>query len=48
VRCRVLEAADFSDIANDAPLLKIAVLQNLATDMASRLRGTNEWIAALA
>jgi glutaminase len=48
VRCRVLEAADFSSIANDAPLLKIAVLQNLANDMASRLRGANEWIAALA
>jgi glutaminase len=48
VRCRVLEAGDFSGIANDAPLLKIAVLQNLANDMASRLRGANEWIAALA
>jgi len=48
VRCRVLEAADFGRIADEAPLLKIAVLQNLARDMASRLRGANEWIAALA
>ena len=48
VRCRVLEAADFGGIADEAPLLKIAVLQNLARDMAGRLRGANEWIAALA
>jgi len=48
VRCRVLEARDFGSIADGAPLLKIAVLQNLASDMASRLRGANEWIAALA
>jgi len=48
VRCRVLEASDFGRIADGAPLLKIAVLQNLAGDMASRLRGANEWIAALA
>jgi glutaminase len=48
VRCRVLEASDFSGIADEAPLLKITVLQNLASDMASRLRGANEWIAALA
>jgi len=48
VRCRVLEVRDFGSIADGAPLLKIAVLQNLASDMASRLRGANEWIAALA
>ena len=48
VRCRVLEAGDFGGIADEAPLLKIAVLQNLARDMAGRLRGANEWIAALA
>ena len=38
----------FGGIADEAPLLKIAVLQNLARDMAGRLRGANEWIAALA
>jgi glutaminase len=48
VRCGVLEAEDFGGIADEAPLLKIAVLQNLARDMAGRLRGANEWIAALA
>jgi glutaminase len=48
VRCRVLEAGDFSLLSDAAPLLKIIVLQNLARDMANRLRGANQWIAALA
>jgi glutaminase len=48
VRCRILEAGDFGAIADKAPLLKIAVLENLARDMANRLRGANQWIAALA
>ena len=48
VRCRILEAGDFGRIADRVPLLKIAVLENLAGDMANRLRGANQWIAALA
>lgn len=48
VRCRILEASDLGRISDSAPLLKIAVLENLASDMASRLRGANQWIAALA
>jgi glutaminase len=48
VRCRILEADDFAAFADRAPLLKIAVLENLAGDMAKRLRGANQWIAALA
>lgn len=48
VRCQVLEADDFSRIADAAPQLKITVLENLARDMANRLRGANRWIAALA
>ncbi|MBK7471354.1 MAG: glutaminase A [Betaproteobacteria bacterium] len=48
VRCRILEAADFGRIAAAAPLLKITVLENLAGDIANRLRGANQWIAALA
>jgi len=48
VRCRILEAGDFARISDAAPLLKVTVLQNLATDMANRLRGANQWIAALA
>jgi glutaminase len=48
VRCRILEAGDFGRVADGSPLLKIAVLENLAGDMANRLRGANQWIAALA
>ena len=48
VRCRILEVDDFGEIADDAPMLKITVLENLASDMANRLRGANQWIAALA
>jgi len=48
VRCRILEAGDLGRISDSAPLLKIAVLENLASDMAGRLRGANQWIAALA
>lgn len=48
VRCRILDAADFDKLADQAPLLKIALLGNLAKDMANKLRGANQWIAALA
>jgi glutaminase len=48
VRCRVLEAARFDVVSEAAPQLRIAVLENLAREMASRLRGANQWIAALA
>ncbi len=48
VRCRILDAGDFARISDTAPLLKITVLENLAGDLANRLRGANQWIAALA
>ena len=48
VVCRVIDAGDFGRLAGTTPELRIAVLQNLATDMAERLRGANRWIAALA
>jgi len=48
VRCRILEAADLEKISNQAPLLKIRLLENLARDMATKLKGANQWIAALA
>ncbi len=48
VRCRVLEAADFDRISAQHPRLKITFLENLAKDMANRLQGANQWIAALA
>jgi glutaminase len=48
VRCRVLEVGDLNRISDRHPLLKITLLENLARDMANRLRGANQWIAALA
>jgi glutaminase len=48
VRCHILDAADLDKLSEQAPLLKIALLGNLARDMANKLRGANQWIAALA
>jgi hypothetical protein len=48
VRCRILEVCDFERLADEAPLLKIMMLENLAKDMAEKLRLANQWIAALA
>jgi len=48
VVCRVLDVGDFARIAERAPLVKITVLENVARDMAVRLRGATQWIAALA
>ena len=43
-----LEAGDLERIAQRAPRLKITLLENLAQDLAKKLRGANRWIAALA
>ena len=48
VRCRALDVAEFHRISAQHPHLKIIFLENLAKDMASRLQGANQWIAALA
>ena len=48
VRCRILDLASWTRIAGAQPALRIAVLENLAKEMAARLRGANQWIAALA
>lgn len=48
VSCLILEAADLDRLSERAPELKIALLENLARDMANKLRGANQWIAALA
>jgi glutaminase len=48
VSCRILEVADLDRISDAVPLLEITLLKNLAQDMANRLRGANQWIAALA
>lgn len=48
VRCHILEAGDFNRLADQAPHLKIALLENLSRDMADKLRRATQWIAALA
>ncbi len=48
VRCRVLKVADFERLSGAHPELKIGLLENLARDMAGKLQGANQWIAALA
>ena len=48
VSCRILEVADISRLAEEVPMLEITLLKNLARDLAGRLRGANQWIAALA
>jgi len=48
VKCLILSTADVDRLSDQAPLLKIALLENLAKDMASKLRRATQWIAALA
>jgi glutaminase len=48
VLCRILEAGDFNRLSEQAPMLKITLLENLAKDMADKLRRATQWIAALA
>ena len=48
VRCRILEAGDFNRLAEQAPQLKIALLENLNRDLAEKLRRTTQWVSALA
>lgn len=48
VHCTVVQAEDLERIAAQEPQLKIILLENLAKDMAHKLRGSTQWIAALA
>lgn len=48
VRCRVLEVSDFNRICDEFPALRVALLENLARDLANKLRRATQWIAALA
>jgi glutaminase len=48
VKCWILDTRDFDRLSEHAPLLKIALLENLAKDMASKLRRATQWIGALA
>ena len=48
VRCRVLHVSDLEALAQETPQIKILLLENLARDLAVKLRGATQWIAALA
>ena len=48
VKCHILDAKDFNRLSEQAPLLKITLLENLSKDMADKLRRATQWIAALA
>ena len=48
VRCRVLHVSDLEALAEQVPGIKIQLLENLARDLAVKLRGATQWIAALA
>jgi glutaminase len=48
VAVRILECGDLERISGRDPQLKITVLENLARDLAVKLRGANRWITALA
>ncbi len=48
VQCRILESHKLNELAAQAPLLKIILLENLAKDMANSLRRATQWISALA
>jgi hypothetical protein len=46
--CLCFAAADFDRLTADYPQIKIAVLNNLATELASKLSQSNQLIRALA
>ncbi|MFA5082120.1 MAG: glutaminase A [Hydrogenophilaceae bacterium] len=48
VRCRILDTEVIDRLSDQTPLLKIALLENLARDMANKLRRATQWIGALA
>jgi len=48
VLCRVLHVDVLERLSLQAPQLKIGLLENLARDLAGKLRGATQWIAALA
>jgi glutaminase len=48
VNCRVLAAHDIDHLARDTPAIKIILLENLARDLAAKLRRATKWISALA
>jgi glutaminase len=48
VVCRVLDTHELDALESEAPQLKIVLLENLARDLAEKLRRATQWISALA
>ena len=48
VSCRVLKVSDFKRICDEFPALRVSLLENLARDLANKLRRATQWISALA
>jgi glutaminase len=48
VICRVLDVRQIDTLEEEVPQLKIVLLENLARDLADKLRRATQWIAALA
>ena len=46
--CFVLKASDLNRISSQAPLLRIRLLENLANDLANKLRPTTQLVSTLA
>ncbi len=48
LHCVVMNAKALEQISSREPLLKITLLENLAKEMADKVRGMHKWVAALA
>lgn len=48
LKCYVLKASDLNRISSQAPLLRIRLLENLANDLANKLRPTTQLVSTLA
>jgi len=48
VTCRILDADDLDRLSQCHPVLRITLLENLARDLAQKLRRSTQWISALA
>jgi len=48
VVCRVLDTHELDALESEVPQLKIVLLENLARDLAEKLRRATQWISALA
>lgn len=48
LKCYVLKASDLNRISSQAPALRIRLLENLANDLANKLRPTTQLVSALA